>query len=196
LDGIERVSTDGQAGWVEVLYDQRAAGLLLYGRALGLSHGEAEDMLHETFRSLLALEDSPAQPVHYLVRSFRNRVLNHRRGGGRRLAREMEAHRWFEPAAPDDPREERLAQALAGLPPEQREVIVLKIWQRLTFAAIGAALGLSPHTVAGRYRYGLERLRRALDEAGAELDGMSHALPEITGQATAFVTTASSVSRG
>ena len=160
--------------------------MLLYGRALGLSHAEAEDVLHETFRSLLSLEGPPGQPVHYLVRSFRNRALNHRRGWWRRLAREIEARRWFEPADPEDPRERRLAQALAELPAQQREVIVLKIWQRLTFAAIGEALGLSPNTVAGRYRYGLERLRRLFDHPVAEREGPSDEFAEITGHAASF----------
>jgi len=189
------VSAASQSGWVEALYDHRAAPLLLYGRALGLGHGEAEDVLHETFRSLLSLELPPAQPAHYLVRSFRNRALNLRRGWWRRLAREIEAHRWFEPAVPEDPRERRLAWALAGLPQDQREVIVLKIWQRLTFAAIGEALGLSPHTVAGRYRYGLARLRRMLEQPDAEPDGQFDELPEITEGAASFAAAASSFRR-
>ncbi len=159
-----------QSGWVQSLYDQRAAALLLYGRALGLSHSEAEDILHETFVALLALPSEPAQPVPYLLRTFRNRAHNHRRGWWRRLARELEAARWFEPSAPHDPREDHLEQALTQLPPDQREVIVLKVWQRLTFAAIGDILGLSPNTVAGRYRYGLERLRRSLGATPHELD--------------------------
>jgi RNA polymerase sigma-70 factor (ECF subfamily) len=148
--------------WAGRLYDAKAAPLVLYGRALGLSHAEAEDVLHETFRALLALEAAPEQPEHYLVRSFRNRALNYRRSWWRRLARELEAARWFEPAEPEDPAEARLAAALAGLPQEQREVIVLKIWHRLTFAAIGRLQDISPHTAAGRFRYGVARLRRVL----------------------------------
>jgi hypothetical protein len=31
--------------WLEKFYEAKAAGLILYGRALGLSHGEAEDVL-------------------------------------------------------------------------------------------------------------------------------------------------------
>jgi RNA polymerase sigma-70 factor (ECF subfamily) len=156
------VSTNDVQEWAGRLYDQQAAQLVLYGRALGLSHAEAEDVLHETFRALLVLGARPEQPEHYLVRSVRNRALNYRRGWWRRLARELEARRWFEPAEPEDPLESRLADALAGLPQSQREVIVLKIWHRLTFGAIGQLLACSPHTAAGRFRYGLVRLRRLL----------------------------------
>ncbi len=54
--------------------------------------------------------------------------------------------------------------ALAALPREQREVIVLKIWNGLTFEAIGRLFEVSPNTVAGRYRYGLNKLRACLRE--------------------------------
>jgi hypothetical protein len=40
-------------GWCEQLYEDQAAKLILYGRALGLSHAEAEDVLQETFIALL-----------------------------------------------------------------------------------------------------------------------------------------------
>jgi RNA polymerase sigma-70 factor (ECF subfamily) len=51
---------------------------------------------------------------------------------------------------------------LARIPEKHREVIVLKIWGELTFAQIAAQLGESPNTVASRYRYGLEHLKKLL----------------------------------
>ena len=54
-------------------------------------------------------------------------------------------------------------QALARLPVLQREVLVLKIWQELTFDQIGAALGIPPNTAASRYRYALIALRKQLE---------------------------------
>lgn len=59
-------------------------------------------------------------------------------------------------------------RCLANLPPEQREVIVLKIWHKHTFENIGELLDLSPNTVAGRYRYGLQKLRTCLKEENYE----------------------------
>ncbi len=53
-------------------------------------------------------------------------------------------------------------QCLVKLPPEQREVIVLKIWHEHTFEAIGDLLQISPNTAAGRYRYGLKKLQACL----------------------------------
>jgi RNA polymerase sigma-70 factor (ECF subfamily) len=177
----ERDVSDGnQAGWCEALYRVKAAELIVYGRALGLSHGEAEDVLQETFIALLKLEERPNQPEHYCVRTFRNRALNYRRGLWRRLTREWESLRWFE-RAPDESGTEREAmRALAELPQDQREAIVLKIWHNYTFEAIGTLLNISPNTAAGRYRYGLQKLRNSLK-------GAAYERIEQTGNAIAFL---------
>jgi RNA polymerase sigma-70 factor (ECF subfamily) len=157
------VSDSPPKAWAERLYDETGASLLLYGRAFGLGRSEAEDVLHDCFAALLGLEGPPANPRHYLVRAFRNRALNHRRSWWRRVAREIEGRRWFEAPDAEDPRELLAMRLLPGLPAAQREVIVLKIWHKLTFQTIGELLDISPHTAAGRFRYGMERLRRAIE---------------------------------
>ena len=154
--------------WREQLYDRKAAELLLYGRALGLGESEAEDVLQETFVALLKLEKRPDNPEHYCVRAFRNRALNFKRGLWRRVARELESARWFEPAEVKNDLEEAAQRALAKLPVEQREVIVLKIWHAMTYDEIATTLDLSPNTVAGRYRYGMEKLKGILKGADYE----------------------------
>jgi len=148
--------------WCERLYDEKAVQLILYGRALGLSHSEAEDVLQETFIALLKLRETPEAPENYAFRSMRNRALNYRRSLWRRLAREFESARWFERDQDETPAERAAVRCLEKLPPEQREVIVLKIWSEYTFEEIAGLLELSPNTVAGRYRYGLEKLRACL----------------------------------
>lgn len=183
--GSGRVS-DPSAHWCAGLYEEKAARFLLYGRALGLSHSEAEDVLQETFVALLKLPEPPAQPVNYALRSFRNRALNFRRGLWRRLAREWESLRWFERGEGETPQERQAIRCLAGLPREQREVIVLKIWHEHTFEAIGELLDVSPNTVAGRYRYGLQKLR-------ACLKGEMYERVESTGEPFAVLDTAAPV---
>ena len=152
------------------LYDARAARMILYGRALGLGHAEAEDVLQESFLAVLQLKAVPLKLEHYCLRTFRNRALNYRRGFFRRLARELESRAWFEPAAPDE-RESAAMRRLADLPPEQREVVVLKIWHQYTFEEIGELAGISPNTAAARYRYGLQKLRNLLNGESYENDG-------------------------
>lgn len=154
--------------WCETLYQRRAAELILYGRALGLSHAEAEDVLHETFLALLNRKPQPDQPDHYCVRAFRNRAVNYRRGLWRRLTREWESLRWFERSTGESPGERAAMRSLAELPPEQREVVVLKIWHQHTFEEIAALVDASPNTVAGRYRYALQKLKKRLEETEHE----------------------------
>jgi len=154
--------------WRQQLYETKASELILYGRALGLSHSEAEDVLQETFVALLKMESAPDNALHYCVRGFRNRALNYRRGLLRRLTREMESKQWFEGSAQESPQEQAAIRCLQKLPPEQREVIVLKIWHDHTFEEMGELLQLSPNTVAGRFRYGMEKLRACLKEQNYE----------------------------
>jgi RNA polymerase sigma-70 factor (ECF subfamily) len=148
--------------WCEALYDAEAARLLLYGRALGLCSAEAEDVIHDLFVALLQQENPPDQPAHYLVRAFRNRVLNRKRSLWRRCLAEWESKRWFEITPQESTQERAAMRCLAGLPVEQREVVVLKHWHDLTFAQIADMLKLSPNTVAARYRYGLQKIRTQL----------------------------------
>ena len=56
----------------------------------------------------------------------------------------------------------RVFEALAQLPPEQREVITLHIHGQMRFREIAEQLELSINTVQSRYRYGIEKLRTLL----------------------------------
>jgi RNA polymerase sigma-70 factor (ECF subfamily) len=172
--------------WCERLYEANSRQLILYGRALGLSHGEAEDVLQETFVALIRREAPPEQPEHYCIRSFRNRAFNYRRSLWRRLVRELESTRWFERSPTETPQERAAMERLAQLPIEQREAIVLKIWHQYTFEEMGALLEISPNTAAGRYRYGLQKLR-------ASLKGNENEILESIGEPITFLETAPTV---
>lgn len=178
----------------ETFYSRKTRELILYGRALGLSHSEAEDVLHETFLALMRLPQLPAQPERYCLRSFRNRALNYKRSLWRRIAREFElafvgGQHWFEKSADESADEQALQTAatrcLAELPLEQRETIVLKIWHGCTFEEIGVLQNISPNTAAGRYRYGLQKLKLQLKEEIYERER-----DEIAGNETAFLASA------
>ncbi len=55
-----------------------------------------------------------------------------------------------------------MLRSIGELPPEQRAVVHLKLWEELTFEAIAEALDLPANTAASRYRYGLDKLRERL----------------------------------
>jgi RNA polymerase sigma-70 factor (ECF subfamily) len=137
-------------------------------------------VVQETFLALMQKPELPREPENYCLRSFRNRALNYKRSLWRRLTRELESQRWFEKNDEASPAERAAMQQLAALPPEQREVIVLKIWNRCTFEEIGALLDISPNTAAGRYRYGLQKMK-------LQLEGASYERDEFTGDAIAFL---------
>jgi RNA polymerase sigma-70 factor (ECF subfamily) len=107
------------------------------------------------------------EPVAYLFRAVRNAARNRRRAESRRRRHEQHAaaERMFAAVAVDVevPYDaDDVALALAALPEEQREVVVMKIWGELTFEAIGQALEIPQGTAQSRYRYGLQSLRKTL----------------------------------
>jgi len=67
---------------------------------------------------------------------------------------------------PDESTERLVSEALAQIPDEQREVIVLKIFEGMTFNEIAEVSGESSNTVASRYRYGIEKMRSFLEGKG------------------------------
>jgi RNA polymerase sigma-70 factor, ECF subfamily len=60
----------------------------------------------------------------------------------------------------------RLAEALATLPPPQREAVELRYCQGLPLAEISTLLGRSPAAVAGLLKRGLKQLRGLLNRPG------------------------------
>jgi RNA polymerase sigma-70 factor (ECF subfamily) len=83
----------------------------------------------------------------------------------RREPMELKGHSILAPvdAGPVNREEQAtIEQALRRLPPDQREVIHMKIYEQLTFQQIADQLGGSINTVSGRYRYGMDKLRQWL----------------------------------
>jgi RNA polymerase sigma-70 factor (ECF subfamily) len=105
-----------------------------------------------------------------LYAAVRTCALDYRRSGERRTRREAnpavdvlrEDDAFFDHTVEQREDAALLESALRELPPEQREVVVLRVWGGLTFAEIATALDQSINTVTSRHRYALEALRREL----------------------------------
>ena len=129
---------------------------------------DAEDIVQEAFLRFWRSRDKADDPAAYLYACVRNVATELRRGGARRGAREKSSARpeavsdWFTSDPERAERDARIERVLAELPEAQREVVVMKVWGRLTFEQVAAALGASANTVASRYRYALEKLRAEL----------------------------------
>ena len=57
-----------------------------------------------------------------------------------------------------------LAAAVMQLPPDLREVLVLRLWGDLSFPAIARLTNVPCATSTSRYRYAIQRLRAHLAE--------------------------------
>ena len=62
-----------------------------------------------------------------------------------------------------DEESQRVLAALARVPVEQREVVVLRLHGDMTFRQIAAMYGVPIATVQSRYRYGLDKLRSIMN---------------------------------
>jgi len=60
-------------------------------------------------------------------------------------------------------------QALRLLPTKQAEVVVLKIWEEMSFARISEILEISPNTAASRYQYAMNKLAQKLAPLQSEM---------------------------
>lgn len=156
---------------LEQLYDDHAAALFGFVLDLTRSETEAHDALQDVFCRLAAhpeLLDSVRDVRAFLLRLAHNRVVDViRRGAARKRAHEALAAQpvdLFTPAADPDAAALRgeIEAALAELPPDQRAVVHLKLWDGLTFDIIGEVLGIPLNTAASRYRYALDKLRARL----------------------------------
>jgi len=135
------------------------------------SAGDAEDVLQEVFYRLgrysirLKFIRRPAAFVFQAARNEANRFLKkkiHEKNNCRKNVGFYEIIR-NSISGPDEEYVKILSASLAQLPEEQREIIVLKFFEELTFKEIAFACGLSINTAASRYRYGLAKLRSLLE---------------------------------
>ena len=146
--------------------------MLLLARQIVPARADAEDVVQEAFIRFWAARGRVTDPVAYLFACVRSAALDWRRAGTRRGRREEAAARpespgdasHFEPAVERDERRAAIEAAVATLPEAQREVLVMKVWAKLSFPQIGLALDIPPDTAASRYRYALAKLRGQLAE--------------------------------
>ncbi len=163
----------GDAAALTRVYEKYKNDLLRIASGLSDQASEAEDIVHDVF---LSLAKSPqnlklsGNLKAYLATCVANRARNSNRAGQRN---ETVALDQAEPAAADSRGPEswiiqneqlqRLNGALAQLPYDQREAVILHVQGGLRFRAIAESQNVSINTIQSRYRYGLDKLRSLLD---------------------------------
>jgi RNA polymerase sigma-70 factor (ECF subfamily) len=153
------------------IYEKYRDGLLKVAAALLSDKSGVEDVLHDVFvefaqttgrfRLRGSLKGYLAICVANRARD-RNRTLRRRAGA---LCPEPDPPDTIGPEEMAEVREllEKTGEALAQLPDEQRQTIVLHLQSKLRFREIARLQGISINTVQSRYRYGLDRLRSSLN---------------------------------
>ena len=134
---------------------------------------DAEDLAQESFLRLVehvADYRGEASLKTYLFRIAHNLALNQLSSAARRY--EVYPGEMPEPTtAASGPAQEliasedgeRIRALLPGLPPQQRAVVILRVWQDLSFKEIASALSLAEGTAKAHYFFALRNLRRKME---------------------------------
>ncbi len=159
----------GEQKAVELLYELLTPYLSRYVSTLVETPQDLEDVVQAFFVRVCCSPQRVVRaerPYAYCLRMIRNEALKLARQHQRaRRPREKEGRK--KETSPETSAQQaelcqRVRRALKRLPEEQAEVVVLKVWEGLTFAEIAEVLDESANTVASRYRYALEKLARLL----------------------------------
>jgi RNA polymerase sigma-70 factor (ECF subfamily) len=153
------------------IYEKYLDSMLTLAMGLLNDVSEAEDVVHDVFVSFA--RSVPGFRLRgslggYLATSVVNRIRDRRRQQRRRTCRDAGFCVPNESAGPDQTvifteQAGRLNAAVAQLPEEQREVVLLRLAMDMKFRDIAKVQQTSVNTVLGRYRYGLNRLKSMLN---------------------------------
>jgi RNA polymerase sigma-70 factor (ECF subfamily) len=154
------------------IYEKYLGPMLTLAMGLLNDAAEAEDVVQDVFVSF-AQSGRTFRPrgslSGYLATSVVNRVRDRKRSLTRRVAHAARpSQRVGVATRPDrrvilDEQAQLLNDAVAELPDEQREVVLLRLKADMRFRDIAKLQQTSVNTALSRYRYGLEKLRSTLN---------------------------------
>jgi len=162
----------GDCEAVRRIYEKYKHELVALAVALLRNTAAAEDVVHDVFVSFLQLERFrlTGSLKGYLATCVANAVRNVIRANSRHNQNSLDDAQPVVSNTSGPVREaifgeesRRLSKAIWELPYEQREVVLLHVHGGMKFAAIAESQDVSVNTVLGRYRYGLEKLRSAMN---------------------------------
>jgi RNA polymerase sigma-70 factor (ECF subfamily) len=156
---------------VERLYDEHAQALFAFVLNILRHESDTRDVLQELFIKVARkprLLEGVKDPRGFLLRLAHNQAIDlvRRRAARDRNREQVAAESDAIFADADNPDEKifaaSLAEALGELPQDQRAVVHLKLWEKLTFEQIAVTLDIPSNTAASRYRYAIDKLRERL----------------------------------
>jgi RNA polymerase sigma-70 factor (ECF subfamily) len=164
----------GESQALARIYDKYRKPLLRIATGLLNQTSAAEDVVHEVFLQLARSPEAlraTGNLQSFLATCVVNRVRNLNKAAGAKHAGPIDettkaASSALEPARwlIADERLTMLNDALATLPYEQREAVILHLQGGMRFREIARFQDVSINTVHSRYRYGLDKLRSLLND--------------------------------
>ncbi|WP_269821753.1 sigma-70 family RNA polymerase sigma factor [Nocardia asteroides] len=163
---------DDRATLMAALYHEHATVLWRYTLGLVRDAGRAEDIVQETllraWQRPAVLDQSTHSARAWLFTVARNLAVDEHRSARNR--REFRTDAPPEQSTPDHSDRALdgwlVADALAKLGADHREVIVRAYYRGLSTQQIAEELGIPPGTVKSRMHYGMRALRLTLQEMG------------------------------
>ena len=149
------------------LYDAHAPALFAFLLNVTRNEADTRDVMQEVFLKLArrpALLDGVREMRAWLLQLAHRQAIDASRRRGRheraveRAAVEPQEIFATTEEADGQAFRDAVAEAMGGLPEEQRAVVYLKLWEEMTFADIATTLGIPANTAASRYRYALDKL--------------------------------------
>ena len=149
------------------LIKAHAGSLLLWVRSRCAS---GEDVVQDAFSRLATQDPPPDNPVAWLYRVCKNLAEKQRTADDRRRKRE---HHWAliqvtRSCSEYGPELSETLAAIELLDDELREVLVARIWGRLSFEETGELCDISAATAFRRYEAALKAIRAKLDPQSEE----------------------------
>ena len=162
----------GSRDALQRIYQKYVVYLVTLATALSNDVNTAEDIVHDVFVSFaqaperLRLEGSLKA---YLATCVVNRLRDRIRSRQRQPSAIDEAHSIYSTASGPElsavcsEELQQLSHAMAQLPYEQKEVIMLHLHGGMMFKQIAESQNVSINTVQSRYRYALDKLRSLMN---------------------------------
>lgn len=156
---------------LQELFSNLSHALVLYARGWCKT---PEDAVQEAFIDLAHCSPEPASPRAWLYTTTRRKAQNIARAESRHrnhleqvMQQDLSSHAeqyWLEPNTRNGIEASEVLEGLDALTPDQRELIVAKVWGELTFEELAELMNCSPATAYRKYTAALSELKRTVLE--------------------------------
>ena len=149
--------------YLEMLYEQHGPVILRYLYRL-VGQKMAEDVFQDTFvQAVTHLErlDGVVSPKAWLFKVAKNMAFNHLRK--KRVQVDIVWGNLVQSSPQEDSRLEPMRRAIQTLPSDQRETVLLRWYDELSYEEIAQVLQIPLGTVRSRLHHALHKLHQQID---------------------------------